>query len=225
MSKHKVPLEWYTAVIVGLCLAGAVVPATAQGVDADQLADEIALTEIEPATTEQGPANAATKGKKADGPLAVSVLDIGAKLALLVLLVYGASLGVKQLQKSGFRLGRPAGSGATEGGRIRQCADLALRGGATLHLVEVDRCPVLLATHGTGDVSLILDLRQTSASAPGREPVPHTTASVQPSAPQAIAPQGSRDKTEPRTAPILQQDSEWTQRRDALIRALTERAS
>ncbi len=225
MSKHKVPPKWYAAVIVGMCLAGAAVPATAQGMDADQLADEIALTELEPATTGEVSAHATAGSGKAEGPLAVSVLDIGAKLALLVLLVYGASLGVKQLQKSGFRLGRSAGVGATEGGRIRQCADLALRGGATLHLVEVDRCPVLLATHGTGDVSLILDLRQTHGSAPVREPVPHAAASVQPSAPPAIAPAASRDKTEPRTAPILQQDSEWTQRRDALIRALTERAS
>lgn len=223
-TRHtKSAVDVKAAVGIALCLLLCAGVSLAQGSSADQLADEIATSELAPSTAQK--AAPAPQAKDPAGPMGVSVLDIGAKLALLVLLVYGVALGVKQLQKSGFRLGRSGAPAGTETGRIRQCADLQLRGGATLHLVEVDRNPVLLATHGTGDISLILDLRQTAATQPAREPLYQAAPAVQPRVPTTIAPPVARDDSEPRTAPALQQDSEWTQRRDALIRALTERTS
>jgi len=219
----KSAMDVKTAVGIALCLLLCAGVSLAQGSSADQLADEIATSELSPSASHGS--TPVSAGKDPAGPMGVSVLDIGAKLALLVLLVYGVAMGVKQLQKSGFRIGRSGVPAGTETGRIRQCADLQLRGGATLHLVEVDRNPVLLATHGTGDVSLILDLRTTAATQPAKEPLYQTTPAVQPRIPTTIAPPVARDDSEPRTAPVLQQDSEWTQRRDALIRALTERTS
>ena len=185
---------------------GIAAPLEAQLSGADSLADEIALTELGPGSAEDAPPEA-ERELTAAGPVQVSILDIAAKLAVLVLLVYAVAWGAKYAQRGGFRLARAAMP--NENRRLRQCADLALRGGATLHIIAVDEHPLLIATHGAGEVSLLLDLRQGDA-APEDDPA------------LRMSPESERglQASDSRAASALRLDNEWEQRRDSLIRAL-----
>lgn len=194
-----------------VCLLGWMAPAApifGQTESAEGLADEIALTELAPITLpEAGGEQAAAITE----PARVSMLDIAAKLALLVLAAYGLAWGAKIVQRSGFRL--PHATPDEAGDRLQRCADLSLSGGASLHIIEVDSRPLLLATHGGGDVSLLLDL---GSPADAGEPAAETSGPARRESPE--------DESDSRTLSALKQDDEWQQRRDSLIRALTQQA-
>ncbi len=186
----------------------------------ENAASDLVLTEANavraPAVGAQAPAQTQAPATKAastsgDAPVSLSLLDVAAKLALLVLAVYGATWGLKLARTKGWHFPR-----AREGepaGRLVACEDLMLRGGACLHIVEVDRHPVLLATHASGQVSLLLDL---SPPAPVTAPAREATPAKEPRAPGVDEGADS--------ASALRLDGEWEERRDALIRALAQRA-
>ncbi len=219
-TNRYAPVAWriLSGAVVALCTCLAL-PLEAQVANAESLADEIALTELTPGTVAKPtpaarPANGtrtpreAPADKSVAGPVRVSALDIGAKLALLVLVVYGIAWGVKLGQRGGWRLARAAVP--TSDGRLRHCGNLALRGGASLHVIEVDGAPVLIATQSSGEVSLLLELRRETM--PGAEPVTLT--------PPARQESPLADPIDMHAVSALRLDSEWEQRRDSLIRAL-----
>ena len=192
---------WLLAAAV-LCLAHAGT-VCAQGMRPG--GDDVSVTEMTPA---KAPPSATPAG---DGPLSVSILDIAAKLAALVLLVYAAAWGIKAGRAKGWRLQTVGAAPGDE--RLAVLSELPLRGGSTLHIVEADGRSVLLATQAAGGVSLLLDLTPPPA----------------PSEPEAERPARGKPFTiigsvEPTTTSTLQTDASWEERRDALIRALAQRA-
>lgn len=177
---------------------------------------EVALTALEPcAHISGGPHNSGRASVRdreegGPGPARVSVLDIVAKLALVVLAVYGFAWGAKQVQRHGVGMSRAlAPSG---GDRLRRCAHLPLRDGASLHMIEVDRRPLLVATHRSGEVSLLLDLGPS-------EPPP----TLCPGPTPETAPSTTPESTEVLAAATLRDERDWERRREALIRALSQR--
>lgn len=140
-----------------------------------------------------------------EGPVQLSVLDVLTRLALLVLAVYGAAWGIGAARKSGLRLGRTAL--ACQNVRLRECERLALSPSVSLHVIEVDHRPIIIASSGGGEVRLLLDLGQ---SACVEEP------SAQPQRPGLPAPTSSPE----RLSFSVRDDAEWQERRDALIRSL-----
>lgn len=178
-------------------------PALAQTPSASDLVDEITVTQLGAGSS---PAPQPL-GASASEPVNVSMLDILTKLALLVLGVYGIAWGVNAARRSGFRLGGVAP--AAQNMRLRECECLRLGSTGSLHLVEVDRRPVLVASSPTGEVSLVLDLAAASQPAPTPQPEP------------APAPE-LQDDVALRLESDLQADRDWAERRDSLIRALAQ---
>jgi len=189
-----------TGTLATLLLVIALPPAFSQSATAQDLADEIAVTQLGPDPAQP---SEPLSGESA-GPVPVSVLDILTKLALLVLAVYGVAWGVNIARRNGFRLGSL--TPASQNTRLRECECLRLGATGTLYLVEVDRRSVLVAGSPAGDLSLVLDL-----SAANRQPEPARETREQ-------AP----DDTPVPFDSDLQADLDWAERRDALIRALAQ---
>jgi hypothetical protein len=194
-------LRW--AVIVALLAVrgnALAAPPAAGASAAERLADGLAAhqaTTDTPGTT----ATPADKSPAADKSGTVSMLDVAAKLALLVLAVYGIAYGLKIAQRSGFSF-RPASQAAPQR-RLRSVEELALRAGVALHLVEVDGQALVVATAPGGVVSVVMEA--------AAEPVPQPEEAPQPTdTPEFSA--GFR---------ALRDDADWQTRRDTLIRALS----
>ena len=201
---------------VGLVLAitvvlGSAAPIGAQATDADNLADEIVLTEITPDPAPAGAA-IAPPAQASTGPMTVSVLDVIGKLALLVLGVYGITWGLRFVQRNGIRTGREPD--AAPESRLRPCGSLKLAGGTTLHMVQVDEQAILVATSSGGDASLMLNLNVNSEDT-------HQDAKAASGTPS----RPDRDSSRSQTASGMRQDGDWEHRRESLIRALAQRAS
>lgn len=180
-----------------ICMAPHV---TAQTLDADALADDIALTQVPPE-----PGGEPSPAASLHGPRRLAILDVGARLALLVIAVYAVAWAVKLVQRSGLRLASTGGAHETP--RLQACGDLPLRGGACLHIIEVDGRAALVATGPSGQVSMLLDITAENGHAP-------PTSATQPAA--------VREPREGDEADVsaLRLDEDWRQRREALIRAL-----
>ncbi len=195
--------------LIALLVSAATEAAVAQETQADALAGEIICGEVSSATSPDVPP-VAPSDITASGPVRLSVLDVLAKLAALVLAVYGIAWGIKALQSRGLPFTLRGPGAETE--RLRDCARLPLNRGATLHVISVDDRAVLLSTNASGDVALLLDLNSTPPLETG---------------PETPEPSGHRDlfgatQTESRLAADLRQDSDWETRRDTLIRALAQ---
>ena len=218
------PLKWETLIamrdrrsaLVTTVLVGAAAalllalpqpaPAQVSGPGGDR---EIAVTEL--ATPHPAAANRPAQTPAADSePLHVTLLDVAAKLSAMVLLVYGVAYAIGVGRRKGWRVKFP--SSAPANSRLALCCELPLRGGAALHIVEVDDHPLLLATHGTGDVSLLLDLAPPQP--PAEEASPQALPRTAYTAADSIAPGGAAGQFA---------DIAWEDRRDALIQALTQR--
>lgn len=191
----------FRCLLLIICMAPHV---TAQTLDADALADEIALTQVPP---EPGAAQEAggAAGASLEGPRRLAVLDVGARLALLIIAVYAVAWAVKLLQRSGGRL--VSTGGGHETARLQACGDLPLRGGACLHIIEVDGRAALVATTASGQVSMLLDITGPNGHAPQES-------AARPAAVREIEQDDDPDDSG------LRLDEDWRQRRDALIRAL-----
>lgn len=198
MQRLAAPLRW--AVIAGLLAvrsnALAVPPATGASA-ADHLADTLAAHQA----VAQTPTGSTVKAPTKDRSATVSVLDVAAKLALLVLAVYGVAYGLKVAQQSGFPI-RAMSHGATTR-RLRAVEELPLRAGVALHLIEVDAQPLVVATAPGGVVSVVMEA--------AAEAAPDTDAA-------APAPAGAETAA---GMSFLRDDADWQTRRDALIRALS----
>lgn len=174
--------------------------ASAQTLDADALADDIALTQVPPEpVAEQG------AGATLEGPRSLALLDVGARLALLVIAVYAVAWAVKLLQRSGLRLVSTGGGHETP--RLQACGDLPLRGGACLHIIQVDGRAALVATGPSGQVSMLLDI-----TGAGGQALQDDAAG-----PAAVREMQENDDADPSA---LRLDEDWRRRRDSLIRAL-----
>lgn len=177
----------------------AAAPAVAQ-TSADRLADQIVQAQS------PGPASAEAPTASSPGPRPVSALDVVTKLSALVVIVYALTWGLRLAQRRGLLQGLPAAQ-ALPGSRLQRIADLPLRAGSSLHLVEADGRRLLVAFSSSGQVSL-LDLAS-PPSAPAQASGSATPASEDPFNPRALA--------------ALKQDDDWEQRRESLIRALSQR--
>lgn len=189
-----------TGALAALLLAIALPPAFAQSATAQDLADQIAVTQLGP---DPAKASEPLSGESAE-PVPVSVLDILTKLALLVLAVYGVAWGLNAAKRNGFRLGNLTPT--SQNTRLRECECLRLGSTGFLYLVEVDRRSILLAGNPAGDLSLVLDL----------------SAANRPNEPARETREQSPDETPMGLDSDLQADLDWAERRDALIRALAQ---
>jgi flagellar biogenesis protein FliO len=173
---------------------------------AEKLADEIAVTELPAGTVTPQTAGLPAAKPQKDAPAAarLSIVDVAGKTAALMLLVYALAWGVKQAQRGRLHLGLPR-SDATDSPRLKHCANLALRNGASLHIVEMDGRSVLVATQGNGEVRLLI-----GGAAPAI--VPQAANAAAPAAVEVGLDDNGREE-------------DWEQRRDVLIRALAQRAA
>lgn len=201
---ERVALATLTGLVLLACWS---CPAWPEGEDAEELADNL-VSGQQAAQTQDASDRPRTKAEAE--PAKVSLLDVGAKLALLVLVVYGVAWGMKTLQSQGIRL--PHSIPPRETRRLSRVAEMALGGGAVLHVIEIDGRSVLVAKHAGGEVSLLMDLDEKGASVP-----PPKTA-------DALLPPAPSYETSTSAIPVSlahEQETDWATRRDALIRALS----
>jgi len=169
--------------------------------DAERLADGIVAQQADSET----PGAPAVRDKPSAKAGTVSVLDVAAKLALLVLAVYGISYGLKIAQRSGLAI-RP-GAQASPQRRLRAVEELPLRAGVALHLVEVDGQRLVVATAPGGVVSVVMETGSES---------PASVEAAGAAPPEAGLAGGMS---------VLREDADWQARRDTLIRALSSQAT
>jgi len=203
---HTFVLLLRCAVIAGLVAVrsnalGA--PPTAGSSAADRLADS--LVEHQETSNSAGALTMKAPPKDRDKSTTVSVLDVAAKLALLVLAVYGIAYGLRIAQRSGLCLGSAMRS--ADARRLKAIEELPLRAGVALHLVEVDGQSLVVATAPGGMVSVVMEAG--SAATAETEPAP--------------APQPQTELSGGMS--ILRNDADWQARRDALIRALSSQTT
>ena len=176
------------------------VSAWAEPSSAEKLADEIAITELpanEPAELQPAAPKKAEKSKA----VTISALDVAAKTASIILVVYALAWGLKLVQRKGFKFTLHQ-TESIASPRLKQCAHLPLQGGAGLYMIEMDGQTVLIATQVNGEVHLLLAPEVAAKIEPVSQPAP---------APVAVISEASS---------LANADDEWQQRREVLIRAL-----
>lgn len=203
MTEHLHVALRLAVIVALLAIRGNALAAPQKGTvpDAERLADGIATQQADSET----PGAPAVRDKPSAKAGTVSVLDVAAKLALLVLAVYGISYGLKVAQRSGFTV-RSATHAAAQR-RLRAVEELPLRAGVALHLVEVDGQTLVVATAPGGVVSVVMET--------GSEPAASVEgAAATPPEPGLVGGMS-----------LLREDADWQARRDTLIRALSSRAT